>query len=55
MLLLSSTDFSNLTFLKKITGALRASNSLDPDQGQHCVSPDLDLNGLQMLSADDKR
>ena len=30
------------------------SNSLDPDQAQHYVGPDLDQNCLQMLSADDK-
>ena len=29
------------------------SNSLDPDQDRHFVGPDLDLNSLQMLSADD--
>ena len=29
------------------------SNSLDPDQAQHFVGPDLVLNCLQMLSADD--
>ena len=30
------------------------SNSLDPDQAQHFVGPDLGLNCLQMLSADNK-
>ena len=30
------------------------SNSLDPDQVQHLVGPDLDPNCLQRLSADDK-
>ena len=29
------------------------SNSLDPDQAQHCVGPDLGPNCLQRLSADD--
>ena len=29
------------------------SNSLDPDQAQHFVGPNLDPNGLQRLSADD--
>ena len=29
------------------------SNSLDPDQAQHFVGPDLDPNCLQRLSADD--
>ena len=28
------------------------SNGLDPDQGRHSVGPDLVLNCLQMLSAD---
>ena len=28
------------------------SNSLDPDQAQHCVRPDLGLNCLRRLSAD---
>ena len=28
------------------------SNSLGPDQAQHFVGPDLDLNSLQRLSAD---
>ena len=31
------------------------SYSLDPDQGQHSVGPDLGLNCLQRLSLDDKR
>ena len=30
------------------------SNGLDPDQDQHYVSPDLDPNCLQRLSADHK-
>ena len=34
--------------------AFRASNSLDPDQDQHYVCPDLDPNCLQRISADDK-
>ena len=29
------------------------SNSLDPDQARQYVGPDLDLNCLQMLSADE--
>ena len=29
------------------------SNSLDPDQAQHSVGPDLDLNCFNRLSADD--
>ena len=31
------------------------SNSLDPDQARHFVWPDLGLNFLQRLSADDTR
>ena len=31
----------------------RVSNSLDPDQAQHLVGPDLDPNCLQRLSAED--
>ena len=30
------------------------SNSLDPDQDRHFMGPDLGLNCLQRLSADDK-
>ena len=32
---------------------IRVSNSLDPDQAQHFVGPDLVPNCLQKLSADD--
>ena len=32
----------------------QVSNSLDPDQARHFVGPDLGLNCLQRLSADDK-
>ena len=41
--------FFQSSFLKTI----RVSNSLDPDQGQHFVGPDLGLICLQRLSADD--
>ena len=34
---------------------IRVSNSSDPDQARHFVEPDLGLNCLQRLSADDKR
>ena len=34
---------------------IKASNSLDPDQAQHSVGPDLDPNCLQKLSADNTR
>ena len=33
---------------------IRVSNSLDTDQDQHNVGPDIDLNCLQRLSADGK-
>ena len=32
---------------------MRVSNSLDPDQAQHSVGPDLGPNCLQKLTADD--
>ena len=50
MLLLSSADFFQ-NRLKKKSGMLscRVSNSLDPDQDQQVVGPDLGLNRLQML------
>ena len=35
-------------------GRIRVSNSLDPDQDQHFVDPDLCPNCLQRLSADNK-
>ena len=56
MLLLSSVDFfSKLTFSKKnLSGALSEYHSLDPDQDQHSVGPDLAPNCLQIISADDK-
>ena len=50
----SSADFSKLTFLKNsFKNTIRMSNSLDPDQAQHFVGPDLGPNCLQKLSADD--
>ena len=44
-----SADFSKSTF-SKISS--RVSNSLDPDQAQHDVGPDLGLKCLQRLSAE---
>ena len=41
-------------YLNSLDGAIRVSNSLDPDQARHFVGPDLDSNCLQRLSADDK-
>ena len=37
-----------------IFNTIRVSNSLDQDQGQHFVGPDLGPNCLQRLSADNK-
>ena len=46
--------FSKSTFSKNsFKNAIRVSNSLDPDQDQCVVGPDLGPNCLQMLSADD--
>ena len=38
---------------KSFMNATRVSNSLDPDQAQHSVGPDLIPNCLQRLSADE--
>ena len=47
--------FLKFTFQKKsFRNIIRVSNSLDPDQAQHFVGPDLGPNCLQMISADDK-
>ena len=59
MLSLSSGIFFKLTFTKNslrnnIRQSNYLSNSLDPDQDQSYVGPDLDLNNLQRLSVDDK-
>ena len=43
--------FFKCNFLKN---TIRVSNSLNPDQDQHFVSPDLGPNCLQRISADDK-
>ena len=54
---LSSADFyfQKLNFSKKhlFRNTIKLSNSLDPDQAQHFVEPDLGLNSLQRLSAGD--
>ena len=45
--------FSKLTFMKDYNViATRVANSLDPDNAQHVVGPNLDPNCLQRLSAD---
>ena len=56
MLSLPSADiFFKLTFKTSFRNTMGVSNSLDPDQNQHSVDPDLGPNCLQRLSADDKR
>ena len=45
--------FFKINFLKILSGMPSVSNSLDPDQAQQNVEPDLGANGLQSLSADD--
>ena len=53
---LSWADFLKSTFLKSLVGnTIRVSNSLDPDQAQQNVWPDLDPNCLQRLLADNTR
>ena len=45
--------FFNINFSKNyLRNSIRVSNSLDPDQAQHFVGPDLGPNCLQRLSAD---
>ena len=39
---------------KSFRNTIRVSNSLDPDQDQHFVGPDLDPNCLPRLSVGDK-
>ena len=47
---LSSADFfQNEMFQNSLKNTISVSNSLDPDQAQHFVGPDLDQNCLQML------
>ena len=48
--------FFKINFLKNsCRSTVRVSNSLDPDQVQHFVGPNLGPNCLQRLSADDTR
>ena len=57
MLFLPSADFFQKQLFQKILSGIpsdRVSNSLDPDQAPLFVGPDLNLNCLQRLSADDK-
>ena len=47
--------FTKFTISKNsFTNTIRVPNSLDPDQVRRFVGPDLGLNCLQRLSADDK-
>ena len=46
--------FGKLTFFEhSFRNTIRVSNSLDPDQARRFVGPDLGLNCLQRLTADD--
>ena len=55
MLLLTSADFFKTNFSKNsFRNTIRVSNSLDPDQDQRSVGPDLGPNYLQRLSAEGK-
>ena len=47
---LPSADFFSKNSFRN---TIRLSNSLDPDQAPHFVGPDLDVNWLQRLSADE--
>ena len=49
------SNFCHLHFVlkkKSFMNTIRLSNSLDPDQDQHFVGPDLGLNCLQRLTVD---
>ena len=54
---LLSVDFLlKLTFSKKsFRNTIRVSNNLDPDQARCFFGPDLNPNGLQWLSTEDKK
>ena len=55
MLLLSSADFSKLSFSKSyFKNTNTVSNGLEPDQDRQNVGPYLGPNCLQRLSVDDK-
>ena len=53
---MSADFFHNFVKFKKksFRNTIRVSNSLDPDQGQQFVGPDLDPNCLQRFLAEDK-
>ena len=52
---MSSVDFlSSKSYFPNILSKIQpVSNSLNSDQAQHYVGPDMDPNCLQMLSTDD--
>ena len=55
LLLMLLLMFSIINFIKKIfQKTIKVSNSLDPDQDQQNVGPDLSPNCLQRLSEDNK-
>ena len=56
MLFLLSADFfkTNFFLTNSFWNIIKVSNSLDPDQAQPFVGPDLGPNCLQRLSEDDK-
>ena len=45
-------NLSFADFFQNNSFTIRVPNSLDPDQDRHSVGPDLGLNCLQILSAD---
>ena len=51
---LSSVDFFFFFSKKNLSGIPSVSNSMDPDQAERFVRPDLNPNCLQRLSVDDK-
>ena len=48
-----SADFFKINLLKSFRNAINVFNSLHPDQDRHSVGPDLGLNYLRRLSADE--
>ena len=49
----SSVDFFKIILFKSFRNAINVTNNLHPDQDLHSVCPDLGLNYLQRLAADD--
>ena len=50
---MSADFFQNQLFRKILSGIPSESNSLDPDQAQHFIEPDLGLICLQAISTED--